>query len=192
MPMSKLTALHKQISALQAKAERISKQELSAAVAKVKGLMSDFGVTIEHLTQSLVGKSVAKKSPVGKTAKATKKTASVAKYADPKSGNTWSGFGRAPGWIAGAKNRDEFLVGAVKAVAKTAPLKKAAAKPKVKRTAAPKGAAKTKFAAKSTTAKKAATKSAVKATAATKKAAARKKTAKASNSAPVESVQTTA
>jgi H-NS histone family len=32
------------------------------------------------------------------------------KYADPKTGKTWSGFGRAPGWIAKAKNREAFLV----------------------------------------------------------------------------------
>ena len=50
--MSKLSAIHKQIAALQAEAERITKQEMSAALAKVKGIMSDFGLTIEHLTQS--------------------------------------------------------------------------------------------------------------------------------------------
>src|ERR1700712_2617766 len=122
--MSKLTAIHKQIAALQAKAERITKQEMSAAVAKVKSLMSDFGVTIEHLTHSVGGKSSTKKSTAGKTAKAGKKAASVAKYADPQSGKTWSGFGRAPGWIADAKNRDAFLVGAVSAASEPAVAKK--------------------------------------------------------------------
>ena len=33
-----------------------------------------------------------------------------AKYRDPKSGATWSGKGRAPGWIANAKSRDKFLI----------------------------------------------------------------------------------
>ena len=41
---------------------------------------------------------------------ASDKTASNAKYRDPKSGATWSGHGRAPNWIASAKNRDKFLV----------------------------------------------------------------------------------
>ncbi|WP_322048072.1 H-NS family nucleoid-associated regulatory protein, partial [Paraburkholderia sp. J67] len=36
--------------------------------------------------------------------------ASPAKYQDPKSGATWSGRGRAPDWIKGAKNRDRFLI----------------------------------------------------------------------------------
>jgi len=100
--MSKLTALKKQIAALEAQAERIAKAEMSSAIAKVKDIMSEFNLTIEHLTQAVTGKKAVKKAKV--------KTASVAKYADPKTGKTWSGFGRAPGWIAGAKNRDAFLV----------------------------------------------------------------------------------
>ena len=195
--MSKLSAIHKQIAALQAEAERITKQEMSAAIVKVKGLMSDFGLTIEHLTQSVVDKAAAKKM---RSAKATKaKTASVAKYADPKTGKTWSGFGRAPGWIADAKNRDEFLVGAVKA-AKPAAVKKAstkavapakksvkakaAAKPVTKKAAARNAAAKKKPATKVTASKKA-----VKVV---KKAAARKAPASASSAAPGEAASTTA
>jgi len=101
--MSKLAALKKQIAALEAQAERIAKEEMSSAIAKVKDIMAEFNLTIEHLTQSVTGKGAAKKSKA--------KSASVAKYVDPKTGKTWSGFGRAPGWIAGAKNRDAFLVG---------------------------------------------------------------------------------
>jgi DNA-binding protein H-NS len=103
--MSKLAALKKQIAALEARAERIAKEEMSSAIAKVKDIMAEFNLTIEHLTQTVAGKRAARKT------KANAKTASVAKYADPKSGKTWSGFGRAPGWIVGAKNRDAFLVG---------------------------------------------------------------------------------
>jgi DNA-binding protein H-NS len=100
--MSKLIALKKQIAALEAQAERIAKEEMASAIAKVKGIMAEFNLTIEHLTQTVAGKHTARK--------AKSKTASVAKYADPKTGKTWSGVGRAPGWIAGAKNRDAFLV----------------------------------------------------------------------------------
>src|SRR5471030_611286 len=100
-PMSKLSALKKQIAALEAQAERIAKAEMSSAIAKVKDIMSEFNLTIEHLSQGIVGKLA------GKNTKA--KAVSAAKYVDPKSGKTWSGFGRAPGWIASAKNRDAFL-----------------------------------------------------------------------------------
>ena len=121
--MSKLTELKKQIAALEAKAERIAKEEMASAIAKVKDIMAEFNLTIEHLTQAVGGKRAAKKAKT--------KTASVAKYADPKTGKTWSGFGRAPGWIAGAKNRDAFLVGksaAPEAAAKAPAAKKVSAK----------------------------------------------------------------
>ncbi len=199
--MSKLTAIHKQIVALQAEAERITQQEMSAAIAKVKGLMSEFGLTIEHLTQSVVGKPAAKK------AKATKaKTASVAKYADPKTGKTWSGFGRAPGWIAGAKNRDEFLVSAANAATKPAAAKKnaatkasapekkrvkakasAVAKPAAKKSAAPKAVAKKKPATKAPASKKI-----VKPKAAAKKASPRKVLASANAPAAFEAAPSAA
>src|SRR5471032_2514721 len=102
-PMSKLTALKKQIAALEAQAERIAKAEMSSAIAKIKDIMSEFNLTIEHLTQSVTSNRAAKKTKA--------KKASAAKYVDPKTGKTWSGFGRAPGLIAGAKNRDALLVG---------------------------------------------------------------------------------
>ncbi len=54
----------------------------SAAIAKVKDIMAEFNLTIEHLTQTVAGKRAAKKTKA--------KSASVAKYADPKTGKTWS------------------------------------------------------------------------------------------------------
>jgi DNA-binding protein H-NS len=117
--MSKLAALKKQIAALEAQAERIAKAEMSSAIAKIKDIMSEFNVTIEHLSQAASDK---------RAAKSTVKKASVAKYADPKTGKTWSGFGRAPGWIAGAKNRDAFLVGKSTAAAPAAKAPAAAGK----------------------------------------------------------------
>lgn len=56
---------------------------------------------------------------------ASVKGAPKARYKDPKSGATWSGHGRAPGWIANAKNRDRFLIdgdaAGVSTAAKTSP-----------------------------------------------------------------------
>ena len=158
--MSKLTALKKQIAALQVQAERIAKAEMSSAIAKVKDIMAEFNLTIEHLTQTGAGKRAAKKTKA--------KTASVAKYVDPKTGKSWSGFGRAPGWIAGAKNRDAFLVGksaAADSAAKTpAAAKKASAKAakavKVAKKAAKPAAKKAVAAVKKPSAKKSAPKSA--------------------------------
>jgi DNA-binding protein H-NS len=176
--MSKLTALKKQIAALEAQAERIAKAEMSSAIAKVKGIMADFNLTIEHLTQSVSGKRAAKKAPT----KAKAKTASVAKYLDPKTGKTWSGFGRAPGWIAGAKNRDAFLVNKSATASAVKEVPAAAKKPAAKAAKAVKVA---KKAAKP--AAKKASAGATPAVATKKKAAPRKAASKVvASAAPVE------
>ncbi len=152
--MSKLTAIKKQIAALEAEAERIAKQEMSAAIAKVKAIMATFGLTVEHLQATVASKT----RGVGKKVKPKRAGGGAAKYADPKTGKTWSGFGRAPAWLAGAKNRDAFLVdksgitapeAAAKApVAKKKPAVKAAPSKKVAKPAAKKAAAVAKRAAR--------------------------------------------
>ncbi|MGF7133088.1 DNA-binding protein H-NS [Paraburkholderia sp. EB58] len=68
--------------------------------------MSTHGLTIADVDAHGGGKRRAKKS-AGKSAKPV---TSAARYRDPKTGATWSGHGRAPAWIASAKNRDKFLV----------------------------------------------------------------------------------
>jgi DNA-binding protein H-NS len=152
--MSKLAAIKKQIAALEAEAERITKQEMLGAIAKVKEIMSTFGLTIEHLQASIAAKG----RTVAKTVKPKRAGGGVAKYADPKTGKTWSGFGRAPAWIAGAKSRDAFLVDktGIKApeavlkapVATKKPTAKAASAKKVTKPAAKKAVAATKKAAR--------------------------------------------
>jgi DNA-binding protein H-NS len=151
--MSKLTAIKKQIVALQAEAERITKDEMSAAIAKVKDIMSSFGLTVEHLGAAVAGK----KRGAATKVKPKRAGAGNAKYADPKSGKTWSGFGRVPAWIAGAKSRDAFLVDksglqasepvAKAPVAKKKSVAKAASAKKVAKPAAKKAVAVAKKAA---------------------------------------------
>jgi len=69
--------------------------------------MHGSGVTMADIEAHLGGK---KRGP-----KSGKKTAAVAavvpaKYMDLKTGATWSGRGRAPAWIANAKNRTHLLI----------------------------------------------------------------------------------
>jgi hypothetical protein len=82
-----------------------------------------------------------------------------AKYADPKSGATWSGRGPAPAWLAGAKDRTKFLIDGGSGVADSA----AASKPKAvtKKPATKTAVAKKAPAKKSVSAKKVATKASV-------------------------------
>src|SRR3954468_22371574 len=100
--MAKLTVteIKRKIATLEAKAARLAQEETKASVGNVRALMNQLGVTLEHLSSAVSEKaSAVKKAIVGKkpaTAKRISKGA--AKYADPKTGKTWSGFGRAPGW----------------------------------------------------------------------------------------------
>jgi DNA-binding protein H-NS len=149
--MSKLAALRKQISALEAKAERLAKLEMTSSIAKVKAMMHSMGVTVEHLGASVSAtvKKVTSGNPgIAKKTRAKSSGAGVAKYADPKSGRTWSGFGRAPAWIASAKDRAVFLVHKADATATVAPTKKGAKTAKTVKKAAGKVATKKKPVAK--------------------------------------------
>lgn len=57
-------------------------------------------------------------APAGKRQASAKSTsAGVAKYQDPATGKTWTGRGKPPAWIAGAANRDAFLIGGSEAEA---------------------------------------------------------------------------
>ncbi|WP_408122435.1 H-NS family nucleoid-associated regulatory protein [Caballeronia grimmiae] len=66
--------------------------------------MKEHGLTVDDLTNR--GRAGAAKDS------ANAPLAATGKYRDPKTGATWSGRGRAPGWIANAKNRARFLVSA--------------------------------------------------------------------------------
>jgi DNA-binding protein H-NS len=119
--MATLKALQDKIAKLQAQAEAIAKKESSAIYGKIRELMQKHGLTPDdiaaHFRQPTAGR---------KSVSATKSaTSSAAKYVDPKTGATWTGHGRAPGWIANAKDRNKFL-----ASAGTAPVVVAEKKPK--------------------------------------------------------------
>ena len=82
--LAQKAALEKQI----AEAQRAAKAD---AIAKVKSLMSEYGLTAADL---------AGKSPATGKAEGGKKVA--AKYQDPASGQTWTGRGLKPKWLQAA------------------------------------------------------------------------------------------
>jgi DNA-binding protein H-NS len=73
--------------------------EISAAVAKVRELVSEFGLTAQDVFPGRSAKSASTKA-VSKVA---------AKYRDPATGQTWTGRGKAPKWIDG-KDRAPFVI----------------------------------------------------------------------------------
>jgi DNA-binding protein H-NS len=122
--LATLKSLQDKIASLQAKAEAIAAKQANGAIAKIHALMDEHGLTIADL-----GRSTQSGKGAAKTAKqsAIVNRDSNARYQDPKTGATWSGHGRAPGWIANAKNRDRFLI--EDATAKVPAVAKKVAKP---------------------------------------------------------------
>lgn len=107
--MPTLEAIETKIRRLQEQAEAMRAKKASATLDRIVALMKESGISVADIEGHLGGKK--------RGARAGKKTAAgaanvAAKYMDPKTGATWSGHGRAPAWIANAKNRDRFLVDA--------------------------------------------------------------------------------
>ncbi|SAL86156.1 HNS-like transcriptional regulator [Caballeronia arvi] len=105
--MATLESIEARIAKLQAQAEAITKKQSAGVIAQIHSLMAEHGLTVDDLGSKSDGRR-ATSSAATKTTEG--KGASNAKYRDLKSGATWSGHGRAPGWIAGARNRDKFLI----------------------------------------------------------------------------------
>ena len=98
------------IAKLEKEAAAVREAETKKVVAQIKESIATFGLTIEHL---FGGGATVLKAAAGKAlgnGKVTRKGAGVPKYRHPKTGKTWTGFGKAPGWIASARNRDKFLI----------------------------------------------------------------------------------
>jgi DNA-binding protein H-NS len=93
-------ALEKQI------AEQVNEQR-AAAIAQIKSIMNEFGLSAADLG-STGGRGRAPKSADAAPSKV------AAKYRDPASGKTWSGRGLKPRWLADAlaagKQLSEFTI----------------------------------------------------------------------------------
>ena len=107
--MTTYADVKKQIAQLEKKAADLRKVEVAKAVANIREQMAKYELTVDDIGP---GKSSKGGKPAARSAKV--KVAKPAKYMDPKSGKTWTGHGKAPGWIAAATKagrRDDFLIG---------------------------------------------------------------------------------
>ncbi|SAL60908.1 histone family protein nucleoid-structuring protein H-NS [Caballeronia peredens] len=123
--MSTLESIQARIEALQAKAEALVAKQSESVLKKIHALMSQHNLTISDVENySGARKKAGRSKPARKQ--------SVVAYQDPKTGATWSGRGRAPAWIAKAKDRSKFAVSAGAAQAKPKAKTRAAVKSKAK------------------------------------------------------------
>ena len=104
--MATLEQIQARLEKLQAQADAIVAKQSSTVLEKIRGLMEKHGLTTADLDAHVGSK---KRDQKAGAKAAVKKPKSEAKYRDPKSGATWSGHGRAPGWIANVKDRSKFL-----------------------------------------------------------------------------------
>jgi DNA-binding protein H-NS len=94
--MTTVAQLLAQKAALEAQIEAARKAENAEAIAQVKALVAEHGLTQQDI--------------FGGANRGRKASGSVApKYKDPISGATWSGRGKAPKWIEG-KDRIKFMI----------------------------------------------------------------------------------
>ncbi|SRR5258708_5827214 len=123
--MATLEQIQAKLKKLQAQAEVMLAKKAQIAVDKIRALMLEHGLTTADIEAKAKvrreGKTQRKDaSNDGKVVVGVKATGAP-KYQHPNTGATWSGHGRAPAWIAGAKDRTRFLIadGAETAIAKS-------------------------------------------------------------------------
>ncbi|KWF33416.1 H-NS histone family protein [Burkholderia pseudomultivorans] len=95
--MATYRQLSVQLERLQQKIDKEREKAIADAIAEIRAKIEEFDITPEELGFRPLGAAAAKpKRPL------------PPKYRNPKTGETWSGRGRAPAWLG--KNRTRFLI----------------------------------------------------------------------------------
>ncbi|ABA51464.1 H-NS histone family protein [Burkholderia pseudomallei] len=94
--MATYRQLTAQLEKLQQKIDKEREKAITDAIADIKAKIEEYDITPEELGFRSV------------KAAAKPKRALPPKYLNPKTGETWSGRGRAPAWLG--KNRNRFLI----------------------------------------------------------------------------------
>jgi DNA-binding protein H-NS len=114
--MEKLEQIQVKMKHLQAQADALISKKAQAAVDQIRDIMLKHGLTTADIEAKASAKRTAKGLKVSAAVEKTKgggaagKTKTTPKYQHPKTGATWTGHGRAPTWIAEAKDRNKFLI----------------------------------------------------------------------------------
>lgn len=87
-----------QRDALEQQIQAARKAELDEAVSKVRSIVAEYSLTVEDIFAPARGQ---RKASAGHKVDA--------KYRNPATGDTWTGRGKAPKWIAN-EDRQKFLI----------------------------------------------------------------------------------
>jgi DNA-binding protein H-NS len=103
MPSPSIQDLLAQRAELDKQIAEAQRSARADAIAKIKVLMAEYGLTAADLTG---------RAPAAPKAEGAKKVA--AKYRDPATGQTWTGRGLKPKWLtaalSGGKSLDDFAI----------------------------------------------------------------------------------
>jgi len=98
--MSTYKELKAQAEALLKQAEAARRAEIASVVADIQARMKEYGISLNDLK--------------GGATKTQARAAVAAKYRNPATGESWSGRGRAPKWLAEelakGRSKDAFLI----------------------------------------------------------------------------------
>jgi len=98
--MSTYKELKAQAEALLKQAEAARRAEIASVVADIQAKMKEYGISLNDLK--------------GGATKTQARAAVAAKYRNPATGQSWSGRGRAPRWLAEelakGRSKDAFLI----------------------------------------------------------------------------------
>jgi DNA-binding protein H-NS len=100
--MASLKELIAKRSALEKQIAEARQREVKEAIASVRAVVAEFDLKPTDVFPKRKEKAVSRR-------RAPKAPPAPPKYRDPASGQTWTGRGRAPKWIAG-KDRAEFEI----------------------------------------------------------------------------------
>ncbi len=95
--MTSYKELLKQREALEQQINEARRQELAGAIAQVRALVAEYGLSQDDVF------------PAARARSASSGTKVAPKYRDPATGQTWTGRGKAPKWIQN-QDRAQFVI----------------------------------------------------------------------------------
>jgi DNA-binding protein H-NS len=112
--MPTLEQIQTTMKKLQVQADALIAKKAQAAVDQIRKIMLAHSLTTEDIEAKAKAKREAKamngSAPNVKAASSSLKGGTPPRYQHPKTGATWTGHGRAPGWIADVRDRSKFLI----------------------------------------------------------------------------------
>lgn len=107
--------IEREIARLQKRSEALQHKQRAPAIAQIVRTMKEYGITPDEIAAVFAKKKPAKSAPRKVSAAAASPKRSVPpKYRHPDTGDTWTGRGKPPRWVADAEQagtpRTEFLI----------------------------------------------------------------------------------